>query len=199
MLKKWYIRLGGNVQMADYDVIMKIREEIPNFDEKELMDLAKTSIPAIHALLVKGKTKNLQEYCVDTLIDKFLNNNALYRLSEDIDGVRVEFARLDGCIHKEDKFYVRVYASIYFYDNVDNNYDNVELFDKYWNDVWIITYEGNESDKANSIKSVVNQCPTCGAFMNYNSYKKVFKCDYCGNTICYAPIKWKMVDIEVRQ
>jgi hypothetical protein len=179
--------------MAEYDLIMKIREKLPNFDEQELLNFTKASIPHMHKAFIENRTDKIKEYCCNSLIEKILNNNVLYRISPDIDNVRVEFTRLEGYSYKDDKFYVKVYASLYFYDDVENNLDSIELYDKYWNDIWVITYEGNGN------KQIANQCPTCGAYMKYDTFSKMFKCEYCGNGFYYSSIEWKMIDIDVNQ
>ena len=59
--------------------------------------------------------------------------------------------------------YIKVYISLYFYDDVNNNIDKDCEKDKYWNDTWIITYKingGKTKDNCN--------CSNCGSVMKYN-------------------------------
>ena len=179
--------------MEKYELVIKIKEEIPNFNEQELLDFTKTSIPVIYNYLINRKIDKAKIYCTEALTKKMLKNSSLYRVSNDIDNIRVESARLHGCVRKGGKFYIKVNASIFFYDNVDNNINTFEIYDKYWNDIWIVTLE------CKGDKKIMNQCPTCGAFMKFNSLKKMFKCEYCGNSVCYSPIEWKIVDIDVNK
>ncbi len=92
---------------------------------------------------------------------------------------------------KRNKLYIKVYALVFFFDDADNNMNNEDKFDKYWNDIWVVTYEGNGN------KKIMNKCPACGADMEYNISKKMFTCNYCRNSVYYSQINWKMVDVEV--
>lgn len=94
---------------------------------------------------------------------------------------------------KDDEIYIQVYSSIYFYDDVGNNVENYSVSDKYWNDIWIVTFrESSGLNKKNS------NCVNCGAIMEYNKVRDIFKCEYCGNIIQNkSDSKWEIVDIEL--
>ena len=177
---------------AKDDLIIKIKSEIPNFDAQGLIEYTKFAIPNIHMFLSKENLEKIKKYCSDKLIHKFKKDKTTYRISKNIDNVRVGYTRLDGYINKDNKFYIKVYSSVFFYDDIDNNINSNENdYDKYWNDIWVITYEGHEC------KTIMNKCPACGASMKYDNHNHMFACDYCRNSLYYSQINWKMVDVEV--
>ena len=173
------------------NLLWRIKTEIPNFDDKELLEYTKTIIPNIHLFFCDEKIEKLKRYCSDDIIKKVLKNANKYRISDDIDNVRVGYARIQGYVNKENKFFIKVYSSVFFYDDVDNNKIKTYNLDKYWNDIWTVTYEGIGE------KEILNKCPTCGASMEYNLSKHMFTCEYCRNSIYYSQINWKIVDIDV--
>ncbi len=173
------------------EAIMRIKSEIPNFSEQELIEYTKIAIQNVHTFLCKGKLDKTKKYCSQELLKKFEQNKELYRISENVDTIRVGYARLEGYINEDNKVYVKVYASVFFYDDVDNNNDSEDAYDKYWNDIWVVTFEVKGDN------SIMNKCPACGANMEYNIAKHMFTCGYCRNSIYYSQINWKMVDIDV--
>lgn len=86
-----------------------------------------------------------------------------------------------------------MFTSVFFFDDVSNNKNNIDGYDKYWNDNWTITFEKNTENE------VINKCPNCGALMEFNNSKHMFTCDYCRNNIYYSRIDWKIVDITVNE
>ena len=173
--------------------ILRIKEEIPNFNEQELLEYTKIVIPNIHTFASHEKWDRVKRYCSDELIGKIQNNKEVYRISNNMDIVRVGYARVEGFSIEESKLLLKVYSSVFFYDDVDNNDDNDGNFDKYWNDIWVVTYEGKENI-AN-----MNKCQNCGASMDYNTSKHMFTCNYCRNSLYYSQINWKIVDVNVNK
>lgn len=173
------------------NILMRMKTEIPNFDDEELLEYTKIIIQNLHSFFCNGKLEKLNRYCSDALINKVLQNKEKYRITKNMDNVRVGYARLYGYVNKENKYYIKVYSSVFFYDDVDNNYENEDNYDKYWNDIWVVTYEGIGA------KDNLNKCPTCGASMEYNLSKHMFTCNYCRNSLYYSQINWKLVDIDV--
>ena len=174
-------------------VLNNIKTEIPNFKEQELIEYTKNAIPNVHRFLSQEREEKLNKYCSIELIKKMQSNPEIYRISKNIDNVRVGFAGIEGYDYSEGKIKIRIDTSIFFYDDVDNNINNQESFDKYWNDIWIITYELND------IKENINKCPSCGASMEYINSKNMFTCNYCRNSIYYSQINWKIIDVEVKK
>ena len=172
-------------------LLLQIKGDVPNFEEQEILEFSKIIIPNIHFFFCNERREKLKKYCSDNLIEKVLKNKELYRITKDIDNTRVGYARLEEYINDEGKCYIKVYASVFFYDEAANNENNSDSYDKYWNDIWVITYEGNFN------KQIMNKCPTCGATMEYNKAKQMFTCNYCRNSLYYSQINWRIVDIEV--
>ena len=181
------------VNNKNENILLKIRKIFPTFDEEELLEYTKAIIPNVSYFLNYENKMKLKRYCSDEFISKALENKDIYRISKDIDSARVEYARLKEIIEKEDKLYIKVYASVFFYDDVDNNTNSIDGYDKYWNDIWIITYEANSTDNISS------KCPNCGAQMDYNVSNHMFTCNYCRNSLYYSKINWKIIDITVNE
>ena len=172
-----------------------IREDFPGFDEDEILDYIKFVIPNIHFFLRSGKEEPLNKYCSKEIINKALDNKNEFRITPDIDTARVGYARIDDYKNGENEICIKVYTSIFFYDNVVNN-QNIEInsnFDKYWNDIWVITLKGNFG------KDIMTNCPFCGNQMNYNHNKHMFTCENCKDSIYYSKVNWKITDIEVNK
>ena len=152
------------------EVIFDIRNEIPGFNKEDLV--------------VK---------CKSELINKLNKESAKYRINKDIDHISIQYVELFDSIKKDNEMYIQFYLSIYFYDDVDNNIGNYSMNDKYWNDIWIVTYR--ECVKSEGKKS---NCDNCGATMKYNQLRDTFECEYCGNVIHNnSNSKWEIVDIEL--
>ena len=173
--------------------LMNLKAKVPKFDEEEIVEYTKNVIPNIHIFLSQEKIDKVSKYCSEEVINKLKSNKKLYRISNNIDSIRVVFARLEGYNDSNEKIQIKIYASIFFYDDVDNNEISEETVDRYWNDIWIITYEleGN--------KDIINKCPSCGATMGYSSLNHMFTCDYCRNSLYFSQIEWKIVDMEVQE
>jgi len=172
-------------------ILMNLRAELPRFKEEELVEYTKSVIPDIHRFLCHGESDKITKYCSDEVIQKMLLNKDSYRISQNMDSIGVQHARLFDFSNSDNKIQIKMYASVFFYDDVDNNINNEEANDKYWNDIWIVTYE-LEADA-----EILNKCPSCGATMEYNSLKHMFICNYCRNSVYYGQMNWKIVDIEV--
>ena len=174
-------------------LINRIQTEIAGFNQYELIDYTKISLLNIYRFLCEEKLEKVSKYCSEKLINKMIANKDEYRISKNIDTISVCHASIIEFDKIKNKAYLKIRASIFFYDDVSNNIDNTEFFDKYWNDIWIITYELNNNG------NILNKCPCCGSFMEYNKLKHMFICNYCRNNIYYSQIKWKIVDIEVKK
>ena len=173
------------------NLVYQIKSDFPNFDEQELLEYTQFVVPNIHHFFSYEKNVNFKKYCSDELIEKILEHKNLFRISTNIDSTRVGYARIQEYSNQNNKFYIKVYSSVFFYDDVDNNVNSHDPYDKYWNDIWVITYEGNTGNE------FINKCPYCGASMEYNRSKHMFTCNYCRNSLYYSQIHWRLVDIEV--
>lgn len=173
------------------DLFLQIKRDFPNFEEQELLEFSRIIIPNIHFFFSHERNEKLSKYCSKQLIQKVLQDRVKYRITRDIDNTRVGYARIQEYIKENNKCYIKVYTSVFFYDEAANNIENSDSYDKYWNDIWTITYKGNFD------KEITNKCPTCGASMEYNHSKHMFTCNYCRNSLYYSQINWQIVDIEV--
>jgi len=173
------------------EVILDIRNEIPGFNKEELLEYTEWAIPKLYNSLKNGE--DLEVKCKPELINKLDKEKTKYRINKSMDHINVQYVELFDSIKKDNEMYIQVYLSVYFYDNVENNIGNNSTNDKYWNDIWIVTYrEGVKSDRRNS------NCDNCGAIMEYNQVRDTFECEYCGNIIHNnSDSKWEIVDIEL--
>lgn len=172
---------------------LKVTKNMPSIDEEELLEYTKFVIPQIHNYFNCENREKLNKYCSNELIEKVLREKETYRISSDIDNIRVGFASLKDYTEKDDIPYVKVYTSIFFFDDVSNNKNAIDGYDKYWNDNWTITFEKVTDNQ------IINKCPNCGGFMEFNDTKHMFTCEYCRNSIYYSKIDWKIVDIKVNE
>lgn len=175
------------------DLLAKIEKIYPTFDEKEILAFIKKTIPMIHYCASYNQIDRFKKYGSENLLGKMLNSKNVYRISEDIDNVSVGYARLQDI--QNEKKCIKVYVSVFFYDEVANNVNQIENdYDKYWNDIWIVSLIENK--KRN--KEAINKCPACGAYMDFNYEKHMFSCSYCRNSLYYSQVDWKVIDIEVK-
>ena len=173
------------------DILFKVKSEIPKFDEEEFFEYAKCIIPKLYSSL-KNETE-IDIKCSAELAEKLKNNKDIYRIKKEIDYISIQHTKLVDCIKKEDTIYIKVSMSIYFKDDVSNNFMNFNDRDRFWNDIWVVTYK-----KDLAYKNIDPKCNNCGAIMKYNNIDEVLKCDYCGNImICGDSQNWEMLDIEV--
>ena len=176
------------------NLLLDIKKEIPDFNEDELIEYTQYVIPNIHHFFSNGEKDKLKKICSEKLINKVFEQKETYRISNNIDNINVQFVKIENCINEENHFYIKIYASIFFYDKIANNICKYSSTDKYWNDIWTITFKDkNRIEEKNQTK-----CPNCGASMEYDKTKKLFTCSYCRNHIFITEMNWEIVDIEVK-
>ena len=177
------------------EIEFEIKKDFLGFDREKFLTQIKWFIPILYKDL-KDNNYHITKYnCKEELIHKLLEEKEKYRITKDIDHISIQYARLYDYIKENDKGFVKAYISVYFYDNVKNNIENESLNDKYWNDIWIITCR----DKSNSNNKEKNNCPNCGAIMEYNYNTGFFKCNYCGCIMDNNKnIDWEIIDIELK-
>lgn len=173
------------------EVIFEIRNEIPGFNKEELLEYTEWAIQKLYNSL--KNEEEIEVKCKPELINKLNEEKVKYRINKSMDRISVQYVELFDNIKKNNEMYIQVYLSIYFYDDVDNNIENNSVNDKYWNDIWIVTFR--ESLKLNKKNS---NCANCNAVMEYNQARNTFECEYCGNIIHNnSDSKWEIVDIEL--
>lgn len=177
------------------DLSHKIREDFSGFNDEELLNYTKLITSNIHFNLSTGRKEQLKKYCTDEVIKKILENKEIYRITPDIDTARVEYARIDDYKNENNEIYITVYASVFFYDNISNNkiIDEERNYDKYWNDIWSITFKGDFG------KDTMIKCPFCSNQLQYDYEKNMYTCEECKDSIYYSKINWKIIDIEVNK
>lgn len=173
------------------EIFFEIKKDVPEFDREELLEYTKWGIPQLYNAL-----KNKQEIqCKEELKNKLLKEKNKFKINENMDHINIQYMKLFDYIKKDNEAYIQIYASVYFFDNVKNNkeYNFVEK-NKYWNDIWIITYKQKKESKLKNS----NKCNNCGAIMKYDNIKKIVECEYCGN-IVYDNfyLNWEIEDIEL--
>ena len=186
-----------NLKNSDIDhtnLLLDIKKEIPDFNENEIIEYTQYIIPNMHYFFSNEQKDKLKKYCSEDLIKRIFEQKEKYRISKNFDRVNVQFAKIDSFVNDENNLYLKVYASVFFYDKIANNVFKEDITDKYWNDIWIITFkEKNKIGINNQTK-----CPNCGAPMEYDPTKKEFNCNYCRNHMVITEMNWEIIDIEIK-
>lgn len=173
------------------DISIELKDEILGFNEEELLQYIKWAVQKLYNSIKDEEEINVK--CKEELIKKLNEEKTKYRISKNTDSMSVQFARLFDYEKKDNEIYIQVYLSIYFYDDVHNNRYNMEMRDKYWNDIWIVTCKERMEVQVKNSK-----CPSCGAVMKYKRMDDIFECTYCENIIENRfNSKWELVDIEL--
>ncbi|MBR3133942.1 MAG: hypothetical protein IKG56_00585 [Clostridia bacterium] len=179
------------IPQFDMETEMNIKKDIPQFDMETVIDFTKGVVLNIYNSFVNEDLKSIRIRISDELINKITKNKELYRISKNFDRVAVERVGLIGYEKKEDGIYVKIFANVNFFDDVDNNLDGAGGNDKFWYDRWIITYK--------AITNIGNNCQNCGAEMEYNKETNSFECKYCRSVFFRDSKDWKVIDIEVQK
>lgn len=175
------------------ELLFEIKKEIPYFNKEELLEYTKYAIPNLYNILKNGNLQEIKIKCDKKLIEKIIQNKSKYRISKNMDQISIQYVDLFNYIKKNNEIFVQVYISIYFYDDAKNNNGSKDIWDKYWNDGWIITYK-------NTVNNRNYNCENCGAIMEYNKTEDIFECKYCGNkSFNHFDTSWEIVDIEIEK
>lgn len=129
------------------EILLKIKNDFPGFNKDEILEFTKDSVLNLYNQLKNENTKNLNYE--KNLIDKLIKNKNKFRISKDIDHISVQYVELFDYIKQENKNYIKIYCSIYFYDNTENNLYGNHTNNKYWNDIWIITLTNGKQENRN--------------------------------------------------
>ncbi len=170
------------------DILNEIKLYDPYFEDNKFLEAVKYEVKKIYITLCEG---NENEYnncnCTQNVINKLLENKEEFRISKDMDSISVQYANLHDYIAG----FIQVYLSIYFYDKTSNNEENIDNSDKYYNDIWIVSY------KKESLEDVL-KCTTCGATMKKDELNNILECPYCNNKRYYnfKIGNWRIEDIE---
>ena len=180
----------------EMEIDLEIRKVFIDFDKEKFLTQTKWVIPILYNELKDGNENNVRVKCDKELINKLSQKKEKYRIIKEMDHLSVQYANLYDYIKMDNEVFLKVYTSVYFYDNVRNNAHGEDSKDKYWNDIWIITYKNVVENKTGNKYN----CENCGATMKYNKNMEFFECDYC-STIVYNSqgMNWEMVDIEVME
>ena len=171
------------------EICKELESEILGFNREELLKYTKWAIPKLYNSLKNNE--KLEIKCTPELINKIKKEKIKYRIDKRIDQINIQYVELYDDIKKDDGIYIQVYLSIFFYDNVKNNFGDNYTNDRYWNDIWIVTYK-------ESVVKKNSNCANCGAIMQYNQLKDSFECKYCGNIIQNkSDSNWEIVEIEL--
>jgi predicted RNA-binding Zn-ribbon protein involved in translation (DUF1610 family) len=177
------------------DILLDIEKRIPGFNREELLEYTNWAILNLHEELRMGNIQQNKVKCTKDLKNKLVENKELYRIKKEVDHISIQYLELYECECENDETYIKVYISLIFYDDTKNNAKISAVEEKYWNDIWVITFREavlRENEDGN--------CNNCGAVMSYNAIKRIFKCDYCGNVITTQKWDrdWEIVDIEIK-
>ena len=177
------------------EVYFAIKETNIRFNKESFLEYSKRSTEYIYKMLKEEKDDAIKNQVSDELINKINTEKEKYKINKNMDNCRVQYAKLQDYIKQEDEEYIKVYLSIYFYDDVSNNKEKLFAKDKYWNDIWILTYR----NKAKNEK-INNTCEKCGASMQIIKEESFMKCSYCKNERYFNENEayWELIDIEIK-
>ena len=180
------------------DTLNSIKKANPSFNEDTIYKYTEIAIKSIYTDLKNNAQLIHDINCKEDVIKNILKNKKKYRITEDIDVINILYIGLYDCVKNTEGEFVKIRASIYFYDNTKNNKisDN-NIKEKCWNDIWLITYQNMDKFK----KRKISNCDNCGATMKYDYPSKMFKCEYCGSIKINSidNINWEIIDIEIEQ
>ena len=189
-----YYKKVEKLDLEHHNALIDIKREFPDFDEQEFLNYVNNVIPNIHYFISNDKIERAEKYCSKELIQKMLEQKEKYRISKKMDNINIQYIRITGFQLNNNRIYLKVYASVYFYDEATNNLDNKDLTDKFWNDIWTITVTPNT--KIGGVENA--KCPKCGATMIYD-YHHQFHCEYCRNNLYITNVDYIVTDIEVKE
>ena len=175
------------------EILKDIKVYNPWFKKEDMLEFVKWDITNLYNL-IKNSSEGIN--CREEVLEKIIKDKKRFRITNDIDHISVQYVELYDYIRKDNKDYIKIYVSAYFYDNVDNNIIMDLMNDKYFNDIWIVTYMNNQVEINEDCK-----CNACGATMKHDNRQNILKCEYCGNTEYFTRDNgnWELVDIEVRK
>ena len=159
------------------EIINGIKNIIPEFDNEKMITYAKWCITNLYNSIKNNE--NIKINCNEDLINKLKISKPKFKIKNDIDHLSIQYLDLYDYEVKDNFIYIKVYASVYFYDNQKNNGTNSNGEEKYWNDIWVATFKEN----LNFITKSNSSCSHCGSLMKYNPIRDIYECDYCGNMI----------------
>lgn len=173
------------------EILMRIKQNIHTFDKEKFLEYTKWHIENLYQLIIKKEYAKIGEYVSQGVVDKLVNNQEEYRITPTMDSARVQYIELYDAM-TENEIYVKVYMSIYFFDDASNN-EQTGKKDIYWNDIWIATYKFHQNTNTTDLN-----CKNCGATMSFKERKDVMECEYCGSKshISQSISKWILEDIE---
>ena len=173
----------------EYEVLRDIKSVNPYFDKEKFLEGVKQEIYRLYTEICNIEQEEyINNNCSKNVIKKIFENKEKYRINKDIDSISIQYAGL----HDYVAGYVQVYLSIYFYDKTSNNEINIDNKNKYYNDIWIVSLE-NENSKSEF------KCSQCGATMNKDKENNILVCPYCSSKEYhnFNVTNWKIHDIEV--
>ena len=174
------------------EVLFEIKYIMPEFNKKEFIDYAKWTITNLYNDLKKENKLEITGNCELKLIDKLLSQKEEYRITSDIDHISVQYIEIIDFIKDKNRKTIKLYTSVYFYDNEKNN-KKIKHGEKYWNDIWVVDFDLDPK----STNSINNNCPNCGATMDYDKFKEKYICNYCNTIInSHNNAYWKLSNIE---
>lgn len=198
-IEKLYYKLEVKLYMEKVKESQELwflaKKSNPELNEEEFVEYAKFDIMNLHELLRNDGKEISKINCLGNVVNELLKNKTKYRLNPNIDHLSIHYAQIMDYI-EQDRKYIKMYMSLFFYDNVKNNenYTGIKN-DKFWNDIWIVTFK-----KKNALDGHEDfSCNKCGANMNFIPKENLLKCDYCGYTKYFNFNRnWVISKIEVK-
>lgn len=175
------------------EVLLEIKRDYPRFDKESFIEGAKTDIRNLYYALCNDETDMKKINVTKELKDRIMSDKEAYRINKDFDTITIQYIDLCNYVVEKNKNIIKVYASMTFYDDIDNNeIQKVDDSDKFFNDAWIVSYE-------NCDENIDLKCDNCGATMEKDEENNLLKCNYCRTSEYYnfKISNWKIRNIEV--
>ncbi len=172
-------------------ILGEIRMTNPDFSKDAFIENSKSDLINLYKYACNGNLKDIELSYSKQLIKKVTENPDLYRISKNFDVMNILYINLNDYKENTAK-YIQLYVSVYFFDDVDNNIIKNDDIDKFWNDIWLVTYKREDNDE-------ILKCSNCGATMEKDEENNLLKCEYCRTEkyFNFGTQDWILDDVEV--
>lgn len=179
----------------EQELLFEMKKERIIFNQDIFYEFVEWEIEYIYRLMLDKEYSRVKKEIPEELFKKLSENKNRYRITDNMDHMEVQNARICDYFTENGEKYIQVRLSIIFYDRLDNKSLKGAEADNYWNDIWIVTYKKQESDSDSKNEF---ECEYCGAKMNFRTRKDVLECEYCNSKKFYKQNRdaWKIRDVE---
>lgn len=181
------------INTNDAEVENRIKQYIPNFDKAKFLEDGYGIYLAVQNAWMNFKLEDVKDVITDEMFNMYETQLATLEVKNQqniMDGFVKQKACLKDVVKQNDNITITAYYVVDFYDYIiDRNTKNVLRGSK--SNKIRITYEMKFRKTLNT-KSVVENCPNCGAKLE--GMNGAGTCKYCGSKIVYENAKWVLTD-----